>query len=250
MRYNAIIVAGGRGSRLGGTDKPLLHHAGATLLDHALRSTTDAERVAVVGPTELNPVVSRYAAGADPGQIITLTREYPAFAGPAAAVAAGLRALLDGADDEVPLTGAQAPLTLILAADLIDPGPAAAGIVRVAASAHAAQATGAADAGGQHMPGPAPGLPDGDFGRAWVPVDAAGRLQPLSCVVETAALAWAIEAAEKPGEGLANSSMMRLLAKVQIVRVSLEGVEYVDVDTWEDAERAGIRRPPAQGHTG
>lgn len=83
------------------------------------------------------------------------------------------------------------------------------------------------------------------FGRAWVPVDEQGRLQPLSCVIETAALLRAIEAAEKPGEGLANSSMMRLLAKVQIVRVSLDGVDYADVDTWEDADKAGIARPSA-----
>lgn len=248
MNFDAIVVAGGRGKRLGGTDKPLLHHGGATLLDHALRATAKAQRMAVVGPTELNPVISRYAAEADAGQIITLTREYPAFAGPAAAVAAGMRALGDGAAGEVPQAGEHAPLTLILAADLIAPGPVAAAIVQYAVE-HAGDVTDPTPQMAVDSPG-APGeatMPLADFGRAWVPVDEQGRLQPLSCVIETPALLRAIEAAEKPGEGLANSSMMRLLAKVQIVRVSLDGVDYADVDTWEDADKAGIARPSAPG---
>lgn len=248
MNFDAIVVAGGRGRRLGGTDKPLLHHGGATLLDHALRATAAAHRIAVVGPTELNPVISRYAAEADAGQIITLTREYPAFAGPAAAVAAGMRALGDGAAGEVPQPGGHAPLTLILAADLISPGPVATAIVEYAVE-HAADGRDptprtVADAAVEPE---AQTMPLAEFGRAWVPVDAQGRLQPLSCVIETPALLRAIEAAEKPGEGLANSSMMRLLAKVQIVRVSLDGVDYADVDTWEDADKAGIARPAAPG---
>lgn len=246
MNFDAIVVAGGRGSRLGGTDKPLLHHAGATLLDHALQATSAAQRIAVVGPSELNPVISAYAAEADAGQVITLTREYPAFAGPAAAVAAGLRALGDGAADEVPVPGDHAPLTLILAADLIHPGPVAAAIVAHAVE-HYPEGAAAAPAD-QPVEDPADdGGPWTEFGRAWVPVDADGRLQPLSCVVETQALLRAIEAAEKPGEGLANSSMMRLLAKVQIIRVALDGVDYADVDTWEDADKAGIARPSARG---
>ncbi|HXD28036.1 MAG TPA: NTP transferase domain-containing protein [Arthrobacter sp.] len=244
MNFEAILVAGGRGSRLGGQDKPLLVHRGTTLLDHALRATAAARRIAVVGPTELNPAISRYAAEADAGQVITLTREYPAFAGPAAAVAAGARALGDGAAGEVPVPGSHAPLTLILAADLVEPAPIAAGILRHALE-HPPEAP--AGAAGTASDGRPDGLSLEEFGTAWVPVDADGRLQPLSCVIETPALLRAIDAAEKPGEGLANSSMMRLLAKVQIVRVSLDGVDYADVDTWEDADNAGIVRPPVDG---
>ncbi|WP_372698445.1 NTP transferase domain-containing protein [Arthrobacter sp. JSM 101049] len=250
MNFDAIVVAGGRGSRLGGRDKPLLRHRGTTLLDHALRATAAAHRIAVVGPTELNPVVSRYATEADTGQVITLTREYPAFAGPAAAVAAGARALGDGAAGEVPVPGAHSPLTLILAADLVEPAPIAAGILRYAVD-HPPEAPAGTPSGAAARTAPDEDEPDGlaleEFGTAWVPVDADGRLQPLSCVIETPALLRAIDAAEKPGEGLANSSMMRLLAKVQIVRVSLDGVDYADVDTWEDADNAGIVRPPADG---
>lgn len=241
MKFDAIIVAGGRGSRLGGRDKPLLAHGGTTLLEHALQAVSAANRIAVVGPTELNPVISQYAGGASPGQILTLTREYPAFAGPAAAVAAGLSSLGDGTAEEIPTPVEHAHLTLILAADLIDPGPVVAGIVAHASEQEAAgwvQATPEIDGI------EAEGLGTEGFGRAWVPVDANGRLQPLSCVVETAALLQAVESATRQGQGLANSSMMRLLAKVQIVRVSLDGVDYTDVDTWEDADRAGISRPP------
>lgn len=260
MNFDAIVVAGGRGSRLGGRDKPLLLHRGTTLLDHALRATAGARRIAVVGPTELNPAVSRYAAEADAGQVITLTREYPAFAGPAAAVAAGARSLGDRIAGEVPVDRSHAPLTLILAADLVEPAPIAAGILRYTfdhcAEAPAATTPGTTPGTAPRATGQAPrtapdaerdGLALEEFGTAWVPVDVTGRLQPLSCVIETPALLRAIDAAEKPGEGLANSSMMRLLAKVHIVRVGLDGVDYADVDTWEDADKAGIVRPPVDG---
>jgi molybdopterin-guanine dinucleotide biosynthesis protein A len=213
MRFNAVIVAGGRGSRLDGETKPLLVHNGQTLLEHALAAVSGAERIAVVGPSELAPVIERSDRGgaATGGSApLLLTREEPFFGGPAAAVAAGVRELARTA----PAAGPP-ELTVVLAADLIDPSPAVAGVLAAARENFSPDA-------------------------AWVPVDAGGRLQPLSCVVATTGLSEAIEAAESESGGLANSSMMRLLAKVQIVRLSLDGVTYDDIDTWEDAGRAGI----------
>lgn len=89
----AIILAGGRASRLGGAAKPLLDVAGRTLLDHAVAAVDRCDPVIVVGP----PAPTR-------GHVVW-TRESPEFGGPVAGIAAGL-ALVDTAD------------VLLLAADL------------------------------------------------------------------------------------------------------------------------------------
>jgi molybdopterin-guanine dinucleotide biosynthesis protein A len=78
-RYDAIVLAGGRGRRLGGVDKAaLLVTPDQTLLDSALAVVHEAERVVVVGPPRELP----------PG--VLQTTESPAGGGPVAAVAAGL----------------------------------------------------------------------------------------------------------------------------------------------------------------
>lgn len=78
--YDAIVLAGGRSSRAGGTDKLTLRRDGRSLLSYALAAVPGAERVVVVGP----PV----AGIADPR--IIWCREDPPFAGPVAAIAAAL----------------------------------------------------------------------------------------------------------------------------------------------------------------
>ncbi|MEO5992343.1 MAG: NTP transferase domain-containing protein [Arthrobacter sp.] len=70
MEFDAVILAGGRSSRLGGVPKSGLIHDGATLLAGALRSARGAVAVAVVGP--------------DPGPLprgVVRCREDPPFAG-------------------------------------------------------------------------------------------------------------------------------------------------------------------------
>ena len=82
MEFDAIILAGGRSSRLGGVPKSGLIYDGATLLERSLRAAGAAGRTVVVGP--------------DPGDLpdgVLSCREDPPFAGPAAAIAAGLAAL-------------------------------------------------------------------------------------------------------------------------------------------------------------
>ncbi|MEV0677606.1 NTP transferase domain-containing protein [Actinosynnema sp. NPDC050436] len=76
--WDAVVLAGGRGSRLGGVDKGSIRVAGRTLLDHALDAVRGAARVVVVGPEKDVPGV-------------LWTREEPPGGGPAAGVAAGLR---------------------------------------------------------------------------------------------------------------------------------------------------------------
>lgn len=93
LAYDAVVIAGGRGSRLGGADKPSVRVGGRTLLDRVLAACPDAATTVVVGPRRpcYRPVV--------------WTRENPPGIGPLAAVDAGLRLVTQ-------------PLVLLLAADL------------------------------------------------------------------------------------------------------------------------------------
>lgn len=93
VEYDAIVLAGGSGSRMDGADKASLTIAGTTLLDRVLAAVTGATTIVVVGaprPTQ---------------RPVTWTREHPAGTGPAAATRAGLE-----------LVGSE--LVLLLAADL------------------------------------------------------------------------------------------------------------------------------------
>lgn len=94
--FDAVVLAGGRGSRLGGLRKPELVLGGRRLLDIALAAVRDAEQVVVVGDVAVP-------------RGVRLTREDPPFGGPVAGVEAGFAVL-----------GRHAPWTLLLAADLPD----------------------------------------------------------------------------------------------------------------------------------
>jgi molybdopterin-guanine dinucleotide biosynthesis protein A len=125
----AVVLAGGRSRRFG-SDKLEAEVAGRPLLDRALETAlavADAE-VVVVGP-----VGRRLPVG------VLQTQEEPAYAGPFAAVAAGL-ALVD------------AEVVVVLAGDLLDPAPAVAELLAaLAAHAHADAAV-MLDAEGRRQP--------------------------------------------------------------------------------------------------
>lgn len=74
--WDAIVLAGGRGTRLGGVDKASLEIDGETLLARTLRAVAGAGRIIVVGDVDV--------AGA------VVVQEEPRFAGPAAAIGAGV----------------------------------------------------------------------------------------------------------------------------------------------------------------
>ena len=103
--FDAVILAGGRGSRLGGLSKADLVVGGRRLLDRVLDAANSARRIVVVGDVAVPPGV-------------LLTREDPPGTGPAAGVVAGLAALDDPAE-----------WTLVLACDLPDAEPAVAALV-------------------------------------------------------------------------------------------------------------------------
>ncbi len=80
--YGAVVLAGGRASRLGGFDKASAEIGGRTLLAHALDAVIDAAEVVVVGeqvPTE---------------RPVSFVLESPRWGGPVAALLTGYDLLL------------------------------------------------------------------------------------------------------------------------------------------------------------
>ena len=99
LAYDAIVLAGGRSTRMGDVDKLQVVVDGATLLTHALAAVADARRVVVVAPEG--------TAGLPAG--VVRVQEDPPFSGPAAAMGAGLRALGDDAAEHVVVVAADVP---------------------------------------------------------------------------------------------------------------------------------------------
>lgn len=108
ISYDAVVLAGGAGSRMGGVVKADLRVRGRRLLDLVLDATGGARQVVVVGQVRVPDGVLR-------------TMEDPPGQGPAAGLAAGLAALR-----------APAPWVLVLACDL--PGAQSATAPLVAAA--------------------------------------------------------------------------------------------------------------------
>lgn len=119
--YSALILAGGRSSRLGGVPKALLSNGEHTLLDGVIAACTGAEHRVVVGPAEL-----ALPAG------VSQTREEPAFSGPAAGISAGLSALKK---TNPGLLSSSQHWVLVLSCDLPRVGAAVPLLLEAAASA-------------------------------------------------------------------------------------------------------------------
>ncbi|MFT4471356.1 NTP transferase domain-containing protein [Arthrobacter sulfonylureivorans] len=214
--FDAVVLAGGRSSRLGGSPKALLQLKGATLLRHTLEAVRGARRIAVVGPDDLVEEMDAFRRSVAPGPPrLLLTREDPPFSGPAAGIAAGMNALAADDDGGAP---DPAPLTLLFACDM----PLLAGLPELLLE-------GAARA------------PEAQL---WIPVDADGRRQQLACCAGRAALAAAVQQSGGAA-GLAGQPVRKLLAGLSTVELRLEraGSHTSDVDTWQDAGRFGIARP-------
>lgn len=107
VEFDAVIVAGGKGSRMGGVSKADLSLHGERLLDIVLDAVAAARTRVVVGAVEV------------PDGVL-LTREDPPGTGPAAGLLAGLDAIAD-----------PATWTLALACDLPDAPAAVARLLAV-----------------------------------------------------------------------------------------------------------------------
>lgn len=101
MLIDAVVLAGGRSSRLGSVPKATLRYQQHTLLERTLAATGFARHIVVVG--DLVPPTHR-------GQIL-LTREDPPYGGPAAGIAAGVTTLAAAGP-------AQSDYTAVLACDM------------------------------------------------------------------------------------------------------------------------------------
>ncbi|MBL8596906.1 MAG: NTP transferase domain-containing protein [Devosia sp.] len=88
-RIAAVILAGGRGERLGGVNKALLALGDRTLLDRAMAVTRGYKTLLAVGS-------ARFEAPGDLEQVLDLDTGY---AGPLAGVAAAVQHLADSAID-------------------------------------------------------------------------------------------------------------------------------------------------------
>jgi molybdopterin-guanine dinucleotide biosynthesis protein A len=177
-RFDAILLAGGRSSRLGGIDKTALRHHGVTLLDAAATAVSGAHRTVLVGPQ----------AATDVATDVTVARENPPFSGPAAALLTGVAALADGDADE----GAEddgAGLVVVLACDLLAPA-AALGQLTAAMTAL-------------------------DYRDGAIAVDDDGRRQPLLAVYRLSALRRLLETA-RDAEGVSLRRLLEPLALAEV----------------------------------
>ncbi|MCH6471436.1 NTP transferase domain-containing protein [Sinomonas terrae] len=200
--FDAVILAGGRASRLGGYPKPQLVYEGVTLLDRALGAVGGAERVVVVGPRQHVP------------RSVGWARESPLFAGPVAALGAGVAALAPS------IEGRGAPWVAVLAADLPRAGEAFAPLLAACALEPPADVVLAEDEG--------------------------GRPQPLLALYRRAPLERALAALADDG-GLADRPLRHLVARLSVQPLRLKPGLADDVDTWSSAERWGIPRPERPG---
>ena len=201
--YDALILAGGQGRRLGGVDKASLVVGGNTLLDRALSAVAGAERIVVVG---------RPASPLPPG--IRVASEDPPGGGPVAGIAAGM-------------VYVESRFVVILACDM--PLMTASVVDRLVARLVEAsdEATGATRSAGVGMPDERT-PPDGVN-----LVDDGGHPQPLAAAYRTAALRLALR---KVGTQ-ANASMRQLLSHLTISELPADARTTLDCDTWSDVER-------------
>ncbi|MDR7086114.1 molybdopterin-guanine dinucleotide biosynthesis protein A [Aeromicrobium panaciterrae] len=177
MQWDAIVLAGGRGSRLGGVDKASLELDGATLLSRVLEAVAGATQIVVVGEADA------------PGAIVV--QEEPRFAGPAAAVGSGLAEVTS---PYVLLAGVDQPFL----ADAI------------------------------------PVLLDAVTGDGVIAVDAVGHRQQLMSVISADALRQAVAAQSS----LTDLSLRALLSPLDLVEVAVSIRSTLDIDTWNDRDRA------------
>jgi molybdopterin-guanine dinucleotide biosynthesis protein A len=205
--YDAVVLSGGAGRRLGGVDKAAVPVGGRTLLDRVLAACDGAGTTVVVG--------GRHATA----RPVTWAREEPPGGGPLAALDAGVR-------------GTRADLLVVLSVDLpfVD---------RATLNTLVRALEGAPDEA--RAPGGERGARDPEGALL---VDADGRDQPLVAVYRTESLRREL-ALLSTEYGSLNGLPLRLLtAELALVRVTAAapGASF-DCDTWEDvaAARARIR---------
>lgn len=221
----ALVLAGGRATRVGGGDKPLLPVGGRPMLTQILEDlqTQRCARIVVVGPARL-PV--------PPG--VELTLENPPFGGPVAGIIAGLRHLADslGASPEI-ATDSEKPGT---SKDLIC-GNEGSGTDQASPTVpdFVAILAGDSPAGARLVPALVSGLSGADASFDGCVATSETQKQPYLCGVYRfqALAARAGELGADTGEGR-DMSVRRFFQPLQLVKIPDCGNLSRDFDTWED----------------
>lgn len=193
-----VLLAGGTGSRLGGADKALLVSGGRTLLEQ----WTDALAARGIGGVVIGPEhLSEYLP-----DTLLRTREDPPLSGPAAAVAAGVRAI-DGSQTVGP-----DDVLLLLAVDVVDPAALLDWLLEW--------------------------LPGLESEQAIVPRDQQGRFQMLSSAINHRWLSRRVAGLSQREE--VGQSLRWLLGGARTAHPVLPEGRGLDVDTPEDAQRLNV----------
>ena len=263
MALHAIIVAGGRGSRLRDSSPPgtspklfLQDATGTTLITHTIHAALDAVaggasgvgRVVVVGPESIVPPDLR--------KHVTTVQEDPPLSGPASAVAAGVRTL------EAAPGVAGTDTVLLLAADLANPRAALAELLahRTAGASidqpgHGGASSTAAPAQPDHggasstvapaQPGHAADS-DSDFAQFSHAAGADGGGQPDGLLAVAAGREqyllslFNLAAAHRAFAQVGGGSLRRPLLQLSLTRVEVDPSAVADIDTWQDATTHGF----------
>ncbi|MCE3294198.1 MAG: molybdopterin-guanine dinucleotide biosynthesis protein [Arthrobacter sp.] len=205
MDFDTLILAGGRSSRLGGAPKSELVYDGGTLLERTIHAARGSRNIVIVGP-----VPEGLPAGVHR---------------PAAAIAAGLgelHSLQRPGSGEAAASAGGAPFTLVLACDM----PHADVAVPVLHDALVSRGRENTDAALRASDGVMAVSPE-------------GRRQPLAGFYRTAALQAAVEDAAVRNE-LNHGSVFALLARLDVMAVTVPAGSTDDVDTWDDAAALGV----------
>jgi molybdopterin-guanine dinucleotide biosynthesis protein A len=217
VRLAAVVLAGGRASRLGGADKPGLVVGTRSLLAAVVSAAVEAGagHVVVVGPAR--PGLST-AAG--PSGQLDFVREDPPGSGPVAALRAGLAAI-------------SAPAVAVLAADMPF---LAARHLRALLEAAGLQDAGAGAVSGSPRPRPRNDACAGQAPRGAVLLDDSGRPQWL-------AGCWAVTVLRGQLARYGGDSLHGLLQPLQPVRLSYplaagEPPPWLDCDVAADLSLA------------
>ena len=212
MLIDALVLAGGRSSRLGSVAKAKLKYRNQTLLERTVAAVAGLRFTVVVGDT---------AEQALPVQIL-VTREDPPFGGPAAGIGAGLARLT--AVDPI-----ASDYTIVLACDMPNIGAAVPLLL-----SSLAKEDGLIDDG-----------PTADTnGDGFIAVDSRHHLQPLAAAYRTTALLDAVARQQRVGS-LSGLSVFQLIRGLSLSEITVPDEATSDVDTWADAEAWGIEHPPS-----
>ncbi|MBV7301168.1 molybdenum cofactor guanylyltransferase [Corynebacterium sp. TAE3-ERU2] len=202
-QVDVILLAGGRGSRMGGRDKATVEVAGRRLIDHCLATIE-----AIAEPAAMCVVTTRPV---ELPETILRATERPAFAGPVAAIAAGAQRLRA---DRTP-----SPTTLVLAVD----APHSAQLYPQLAAALTAPAAGGENAAEQAHTAHSADTAGGDVALVR---SSDGHRQPLCALWRTASLEQAVAAVEE----CAGAAVSALMKNQRIITVPGDGSER-DYDT-------------------